>query len=227
MRVQVSRGDRYGRLTVLREVESPSYIRKFECRCDCGNKSVVWMTGLRSGRSSSCGCLATEIRKSLKCNLRHGFLSDRKTAPLYHVHYDMMKRCYDTSNSNYGNYGGRGITVCKKWHDLSSFVDWNVGLPPRSRFSRGKTIERIDNDKGYCPSNCCWTTRTRQNRNQRTTVRVKYKGRNWVLVDLYEHLFESREIPEGVTARIVYCRLRKGSSLKAALFQPYRSRSYQ
>ncbi len=86
--------------------------------------------------------------------------------PLYHTWNNMKARCYDKNSTNYNNWGGRGIKVCKKWkYDFEQFV-LDMGDKPSSEYS----LDRIDNNKNYKPSNCRWATRTEQNRNKRTYV---------------------------------------------------------
>lgn len=226
--VNISPGDRYGRFKIVREVPSYSYQRKFECRCDCGERRIVWMTGLRSGSSQSCGCRAKEIRTNSRCNLKHGFLTRKETSGLYHVYHDMMRRCYNPEDAAYPNYGGRGITVCKTWRNpsqgLSKFIAWNGSLVSEHRYQAGKYIDRINNNAGYSPRNCCWSTKSQQNRNTRNTVRVKFKGKDRALVDVYEELVDAGRIPAGVSFRIVYVRMKKGANLQEALYTPYRFR---
>ena len=81
--------------------------------------------------------------------------------PLYNTWRNMMARCYNENNTNYHNYGGRGIKVCDRWHDFFAFA-LDVGKRPKKL-----TLERIDNDKGYTPNNCCWTTMKQQSANRR------------------------------------------------------------
>ena len=225
-KVIMSPGDRYGRFCIIREVSSPSAIRKFECECDCGVRRVVWMNALRSGASQSCGCRAQDIRYSLQCNLKHGYLANATTARLYHVHYDMMKRCYNQEDAAYKSYGGRGIGICKAWRNsntgLVSFIAWNNTLPKDERWQRGRSIDRINNERGYSPSNCRWATHSQQCRNMRTTLRIRFGGKTRALADVYDELKAARRIPANISLRIVYVRIKKGVPVKDALFTPHR-----
>jgi len=94
----------------------------------------------------------------------------------------MIRRCTDPNDKSYPNYGGRGIAVCHRWLDFSLFVaDMGLPLP-------GKTIERIDNDSGYCPENCCWADRKTQNRNQRSNRLIEHNGETHCLGEWAERL---------------------------------------
>ena len=145
---------RYGRLIVLRRY---GYVGKkitWLCLCDCGNHTVVARSNLRSNSVRSCGCLAKELK--VENATTHG-LSGTKA---YKVWGDMMYRCYNKESIHYCYYGGRGIIVCKRWHDPSNFMK-DMGQPPK-----GLTIERIYNDGPYAKWNCKWATRSEQNKNK-------------------------------------------------------------
>lgn len=98
---------------------------------------------------------------------KHGLSYTR----IYKIWYGMHQRCYNCKNPRFKDYGGRGIKVCKRWHDLLAFVS-DMGHPPKNR-----TLDRIDNDKFYSKNNCRWATPKMQSNNTKRNVFVTFEGR--------------------------------------------------
>ncbi len=151
-------GRRYGRLTVIERAENtPGGTARWRCKCDCGKETVVVGSYLRNGSIKSCGCYMRENNGRL--SLKHGGYKTK----LYHVWVQMRSRCRSPKDKNYPYYGGRGISVCDEWQDFRSFQEWALS----NGYREGLTIDRIDNDGDYKPTNCRWVTMAVQAKNKR------------------------------------------------------------
>lgn len=176
-------GQRFGRLTVLSQSENDKYGNTiWLCQCECGNEKVILANSLRRGRTKSCGCLRSDLRR--ESSTTHGMKGTRT----YRCWQGMKARCYNKNVLGYKNYGARGITVCERWRDSIENFCADMGPAPK-----GLTLERLDNNKGYSPENCKWATRKEQNRNSRHNRMICYGGRTLCLAEWAEELGVKRE----------------------------------
>lgn len=167
-------GQRFGRLEAIEPVKLPDARTRnthWRCRCDCGSEIVAISNNLRRALTRSCGCLQRELAAERRTTHGHSRGRDGISTPFcdtYQTWANMLKRCRDTTDAN---YGGRGITVCARWHDFAAFCA-DMGPKPARHF----TIERLDNAGPYEPLNCIWATRTQQARNTRRTRWLRVAG---------------------------------------------------
>jgi len=139
---------------------------------------------------------------------RHGHAPRGNQSPTYRCWANMRKRCNSETSKDYINYGGRGITVCDRWSLFDNFLA-DMGEKPRRM-----TLDRIDNDQGYSPENCRWTTRTEQSRNRRGRHMIEWQGRVQCTSAWAEEL--------GFGRSLIYDRLRWGWSIERAFTTPVR-----
>ncbi len=167
-------GKRFGMLVVIKDtgISRPRKLQTehiFLCKCDCGRFKEIPEYTLRVVKS--CGCLKYRHPDSLA------------HARVDRIYQAMKDRCYNPNFFRYDRYGGRGIKICAEWlSDRQNFFDWAF----THGYEDGLTIDRIDNDKGYDPSNCRWVTRKVQANNTSVTRIVEYKGKTYTLSELSE-----------------------------------------
>lgn len=199
-------------LTVIGEEDGPSRPgngtpRLLRCRCKCGSVKLYPLSNVKRGLSKSCGCKrAIRVARS---KTTHGQGTRGKVTPEYRCWAHIIGRCENPNDGAFDNYGGRGIKVCKRWRD--SFEVFFEDMGPRPI---GCSIDRIDVDGDYEPTNCRWATKHVQDRNKRTNRVLVWRGRKICLKDAAKEA--------GLHRTTVERRLARGWSVARALETPGR-----
>ena len=191
-------GQKYAKLTVLSQVGvNKSGEKMYECLCECGNIKVIRGNSIRRGLTTSCGCYRSQYISNK--NKSH----EQCDNPTYKSWTAMKSRCLNPNTVAYQNYGGRGIKICDEWMDFNNFLR-DMGDKPK-----GKTLDRIDVNGNYEPSNCRWASVKEQNRNTRQNVMITYNGETLCMKEWAERL--------SISYPTLQSRIRSGWDAKKAL----------
>lgn len=198
---------RFARLLVLHR-DTGNKRTAWICQCDCGVTKSIRSNHLIDGASQSCGCLHSErssarTDKLHKANTKTG-LSASHT---YNSWCGMKQRCTNPNNKFFSYYGGRGIAVCDRW--LNSFENFLVDMGQKPK---GLTIDRIDSDGDYEPSNCKWSTRKEQANNRRINRVYTIYGKELNLTQIAKTF--------GIHRNTLDQRLAKGMPIEKAVIPP-------
>lgn len=192
-------GSLFGTLTVTGYVIKKGKLRA-TVRCACGVEKAVMIQHIR--RSKSCGCLTNSI--IAKARTRHGMTD----SPAWLTWKNMLDRCRNKNCASWSSYGGRGIQVCERWETFENFfADMGARIGEL-------TIERIDNDGNYEPSNCRWATSKEQAINRRSTVFLEAFGKKQSVTDWAAEI--------GIQQATLNHRIRANWPTEKALTQPLR-----
>jgi hypothetical protein len=166
---------KFGRLTAIEKSTNICGKTAWKCVCDCGNIAYVTTSNLTCNRIRSCGCIKQEML--MKRNITH----NQRHTQLYEVWKSIKQRCYNPKGQAYHNYGERGIKMCEEWlNNFQAFYDWSYAngySPENQKDEKNKlTIDRIDVNGNYEPSNCRWVTRKVQSSNMRTNKLITING---------------------------------------------------
>jgi len=160
-------GQKFNRLTVLSRADNKGKKVYWNCECECGNICTIRGFNLTSNKTKSCGCYNTD-----KIKERMTTCSGMTNTPEWTAYHGMKDRCYNKNRKGYHRYGGRGITVCNRWLDSFNNFYEDMGNRPSDNHS----LDRINNDKGYCKDNCRWADIDTQNNNLSTNVLFEING---------------------------------------------------
>lgn len=176
------------------------------CWCECGDMTSVRGSALIAGTTKSCGC----HKRAGQYNVVHGHKRTTGQSRAYSSWCNMKGRCTNPNLPQFKDWGGRGITYCKRWETFENFLS-DMGEPPE-----GYTLDRKDNDKGYCKSNCRWADKSTQRRNSRRhMVWVEIEGERMILKDaVAKH--------KVVSYQSAVNRIHKGWTPEDAVLTPYK-----
>lgn len=166
-------GQTFNRLTVLEFAGRKNKRPVWKCVCECGNTTIVYAKLLKNGHTKSCGCLHKEQLSNM--TRTHGKTKTR----LYNIWNNMKSRCLCKTSQSYKYYGSRGVQLYKEWEEYIVFEKWAL----ENGYSGNLSIDRIDVNGNYEPSNCRWITMKEQARNKRNNVLIEYNGEIKLMAD--------------------------------------------
>lgn len=187
-------GQTFGRLTVLDlDHKEQKYNTKgikdgfkyfYKCQCICGKQCIVDRNSLRFKRTQSCGCLKSEIWVETRTT------HNQSKTKLYNVWCGIKRRCYNTHQKSYKNYGAKGIIMCCEWlENFQNFYDWAIN----NGYKEGLSIDRINPSGNYEPLNCRWIGKKEQACNKTTNVNIEYNGEKHCIAEWARILGIKRE----------------------------------
>ncbi len=167
-------GVKFGTLTAIKPTTVKGNRQYWLCKCECGNLTEIRCDHMFDGRIKSCGCKKYEYIGNAK--RIHG----KKHTRIYRIYQNMKNRCYNKNFPEYKRYGARGISICEEWLiDRCAFFDWAF----KNGYTDELTLDRIDVNGNYEPSNCRWITILEQQNNRRTNHFVSYGNKRLTLAD--------------------------------------------
>lgn len=201
----------YNGIEVLELIDENKKIVK--CKCRCGNIFNVKLIKLTSKKRYVIGCAKCNDNKNILYNIPKSL--EEEFGSIRNILRGMKQRCYNKNNLSYSNYGGRGITVCNEWlNNTNNFIHWAL----QNGYKKGLTIDRINNNGNYEPSNCRWVDRIEQANNKRNNVKYFYNGKEMSLKEI------SKLVNIPVTT--LQSRLKKGITIEEAINMPKRINQY-
>lgn len=194
---------KYGKLTILgieyqKKYSNGTIIDFVKCKCECGNIKIINFNNIKRGLVKSCGCITKTANGMSKTRI-------------YQIYRHLINRCYRQKDISYKNYGNKGITVCEEWrNDFMSFYNWSMAHD----YADDLTIDRIDVNGNYEPSNCRWVNMTVQQNNRTNNRVLEYKGQKKTITEWAKYC--------GLSYRNLYYRLKNGYTIEEAIEKPKR-----
>lgn len=175
-KINIIEGELINNIKVLKFIKNQGHNKLYKFQCYCGNEFSSLSINVIRGNTNSCGCYKN--KRVLESVTKHN-LSKNK---IYRLWHSMMRRCYDSNNLAYSNYGGRGIKVCERWHNIENFY---LDMGDRPKY---KSLDRINNNGSYELSNCMWSSYKQQSRNKRTNNKIIINNEEKLLINHCEEL---------------------------------------
>ena len=185
-KIEVTEGQKYGKLSIIKEVSPIGNKKRILCKCDCGNIKEYSMDRVIHGRTQSCGCLRNEMFLTRRNNNGTSVYPKEATdSKLYKIWNSMKCRCYTVSSGAYFKYGAKGIRMCDEWkNDFMAFYNWALA----NGYSDELTIDRIDYRGNYEPSNCRWADIRTQANNKSNVRKYEYNGELHTMTEWSENM---------------------------------------
>jgi hypothetical protein len=205
-RKEIPVGTVFGSLTVIERVTLPSGQSVWKCQCECGGTANVHGSRLRSGQHTHCKACCRDRKHGESEGL------NRRATTEYAAWSSMIQRCCNPDCHAYSRYGGRGIGVCGRWRN--SYVDFlsDMGRKP----SRLHSLDRINNDIGYSPSNCRWATKKEQSNNRQDNRFITHDGKTMTISQWSEFI--------GIRRHVLDHRIKRGWTFERSISSPVVSR---
>lgn len=187
-------GEKYNMLTCIGKDESRDY-RYYLFRCECGQIKSIIACNVKDGYTKSCGC------RPNKGNTKHGMHGTK----LYGIWKGIRERCNNPNTNRHHIYHDKGISICEEWNDFTNFSNWAM----ENGYEDGLTIDRIDVNGNYEPSNCRWATQKEQANNKSNSRYLSFNGET--------HTLGEWASITGISLRTIWKRLDSGWSVEEAL----------